>query len=675
MRMFALAALAISAHGATYYVSGTGNDSNSGLSQNAAFRNIQTAANKTLPGDVVYVMNGVYTTCTGCNLLDITRSGTAAAWIAYRAYPGHHPQIGAGAAWNAVMIHGGASYIELSGLHLQGNRRNVSQAQCTAEALLPTAQTNPDPACNGNGISVDGRQDGAKKPHHILFRQNEVNDFLGGGISVIEADYATVEDNFVHENAWYSQYGCSGISIFESWNYDSGPAPHTIVRRNRVFDNRSLVPWSATGKLTDGDGIIIDTSRNNQSGSDDIGAYVGGFLVENNLSVNNGGGGLLAYQSDNITFRNNTVYGNGLVVNYADVFVNQSGSVNVWNNVVESAATGTAVNVYGSTGVRFDYNLYWNGPVNTTAGAHDLTADPRFNVLGADPASSDFHLVESSPAARTGNLAVAPPDDLEGLSRPQFPGTVNRGAYESAISATVAFPAAGVVNAASFAGGSVSPGELVTIFGSGFGASPISVASYGSDGYLPVEVGTTRVYFDNVAAPMIYSLGQQVSAVVPYGVSGATQLQVDYAGLRSQPVSIPVTNTAPGIFCYAGGAGQAVATNTYADQSVTYNQARPAPPGSYLTFFITGEGQMTTPGADGMLPIAPLFPNPAAPINVSMGGVPSECSGNWAGLIYAGVTQVNACVPAGAPMGDAVPLEVTVGGILAQPGVTVRIGS
>jgi uncharacterized protein (TIGR03437 family) len=232
-----------------------------------------------------------------------------------------------------------------------------------------------------------------------------------------------------------------------------------------------------------------------------------------------------------------------------------------------------------------------------------------------------------------------------------------------------------VLNGASFVGGAVSPGELVTIFGTGFGASPIALASYGNDGYLPAEVGATRVYFDNVAAPMIYSFSRQVSAVAPYGISGATQLQVEYAGLRSQPVSIPVTSAAPGIYCYAGGVGQAVAINSYPDQTVAYNQARPATHGSYLTFFITGEGQMTTPWADGMLPVAPLFPNPAAPINVSMGGVPSECSGNWAGLIYAGVTQVNACVPAGAPRGDAVPLEVTVGGMVAQSGVTVRIGS
>lgn len=67
-----------------------------------------------------------------------------------------------------------------------------------------------------------------------------------------------------------------------------------------------------------------------------------------------------------------------------------------------------------------------------------------------------------------------------------------------------------------------------------------------------------------------------------------------------------------------------MATNTYADQSVTYNQASPATPGSYLTFFITGEGQMTTPWADRMLPAAPLFPNPAAPINVSMVEFPAS---------------------------------------------------
>ena len=675
MRMLPLLVLTVSAWGTTYYVGGGGSDANSGLSESAAFQTIQTAANKTLPGDVVYVMNGVYTTCTGCVVLDITRSGTANAWITYQAYPGHRPLISAGAAWNAILIHGGAAYVAIKGFHLQGNLPNVTLAQCTAEALKALA--NPDPACNGNGITIDGSQDGANKPHHILISGNEVYDFPGGGIGTAQADYVVVEDNFVHENAWYSQYGNSGISLWESWNYDNGPAPHSIIRRNRVFDNRSLVPWMVTGQLTDGDGIIIDTSRNNQSGSDNIGAYQGGFLVENNLSVNNGGAGLLTYQSDNVTFLNNTVYGNGLVVKYADIFVNQSGSVNVWNNVVESAATGTAVNVYGSTNVQFDYNVYWNGPVNGTAGPHDLTADPQFNVPGTDPSSSDFHTLESSPAARSGNLSVAPPDDLEGLTRPQQPGTVNRGAYESAISGSVTFPASGVVNAASLLGGGVSPGEAVIISGSGFGGVGVARARDVSGGYLPVEVGATRVYFDNIAAPMISSVNQRVSAVAPFEISApTTQVQVEYAGLRSQPVAVPVTTSAPGIYCVAGGAGRAASTNVHADRPFAHdNMERPTPPGGYITFFITGDGATAAPWADGLVPVAPSFPIPAAPVLVQIGGIPSDCSGNWARLVYPGVTQGNACVPADAPAGNAVPLQVNVGSVPAQNGVTVHIGT
>ncbi len=670
MRIVFLLLLSVSAYGATYYVSGTGSDANNGLSTDAAFQTIQAAANKTLPGDVVYVMNGVYTTCGGCILLDITRSGTADAWITYEAYPGHQPRINAGSAWNAIDVHGGASYIKISGFHLQGNIPNMTLAQCTAESQQPQAQTSPDPACNGNGITIDGRQDGPNKPHHILISGNEVYDFPGGGIGTGEADYVTVEDNFVHDNAWYSQYGNSGVSLWESWNYDTGPPPHTIIRRNRVFNNRSLVPYGNSGLPTDGDGIIIDTSRNNQSGSDNIGAYTGGFLVENNLSVNNGGGGLLAYQSDNVTFLNNTVYGNGLVVKYADIFVNQSGTVNVWNNVVESAATGTAVNVYGSDNVQFDYNVYWNGPVNATMGAHDLTTDPQFNAPGTDP-SSDFHTLESSPAARTGNLAVGPPDDLEGLSRPQQPGTVDRGAYESAISTSVTFSAAGVLNAASLAGGAVAPGEMVTINGSGFGASPMAIASYGSDGYLPVEVGATRVYFDSVAAPVISSLSQRVSAVAPYEISGSTQVQVEYAGLRSQPVTIPVASSAPGIFCDAS-----VSAHTFAAQAVASNTMKcPSARGNTVTFFITGEGKTAMPWADGLLPVAPAFPTPAATFSVQIGGMTSNCAGNSARLIYPGVTQINACIPSGAPTGNAVPLEVSVGGVPAQAGVTVHVGS
>jgi uncharacterized protein (TIGR03437 family) len=128
------------------------------------------------------------------------------------------------------------------------------------------------------------------------------------------------------------------------------------------------------------------------------------------------------------------------------------------------------------------------------------------------------------------------------------------------------------------------------------------------------------------------------------------------------------------VYCYAAGTGQAVAIDTNLDGTTAFNNAAPAAHGSYLTFFITGEGSTAAPWADGMLP-GPTFPTPAAPVSVRIGGVPSACAENWVGMIFAGVTQVNACVPAGAPTGDAVPLLVSVGGVSAQPGVTVRIGN
>jgi uncharacterized protein (TIGR03437 family) len=140
-------------------------------------------------------------------------------------------------------------------------------------------------------------------------------------------------------------------------------------------------------------------------------------------------------------------------------------------------------------------------------------------------------------------------------------------------------------------------------------------------------------------------------------------------------VSIPVLATSPGIYCYSGGTGQAVAVSDFIDGSTAFNIDRPAAPGDYLTFFITGEGATVAPWADGLLPVGPVFPAPAAPVGVQIGGVISNCPGNFVGMIYAGVTQVNACVPAGVPTGDAVPLVLTIGGVSAQTGVTVRISN
>ena len=153
------------------------------------------------------------------------------------------------------------------------------------------------------------------------------------------------------------------------------------------------------------------------------------------------------------------------------------------------------------------------------------------------------------------------------------------------------------INAASYVGGSVSPGEIVVIFGSGLGPNALVGPQLDTRGYVSSSLAGTQVLFDGVAAPIIYTQASQVSVVVPYEVIGRTQVQVVYQGQASNLVLIPVAAVMPGIFTVgASGHGQGSILN----QDGTVNSAsNPAPVGSYVSVYATGEGQTNPAGIDG----------------------------------------------------------------------------
>src|SRR5436305_8997261 len=117
-------------------------------------------------------------------------------------------------------------------------------------------------------------------------------------------------------------------------------------------------------------------------------------------------------------------------------------------------------------------------------------------------------------------------------------------------SSSISLSTAGVVNGATFQAGGVAPGEIVTVFGRGFGPASITGLSLGSDGKVATTSGGTSILFDGVASPMIYAVNGQLSAIVPYSVANnpTTQVQVLYNGQRSAAVAVPVTVAAPGMF-------------------------------------------------------------------------------------------------------------------------------
>jgi hypothetical protein len=209
----------------------------------------------------------------------------------------------------------------------------------------------------------------------------------------------------------------------------------------------------------------------------------------------------------------------------------------------------------------------------------------------------------------------------------------------------------GVTNAASYATGAVSPGELVTIFGTAIG--PATAASATTDpatGKLATTIGGVQVLFNGTAAPMIYASSTQVSAVVPYEMAPAASpsVWIKYAGQASNQ-----------------------------DNSVNGPGNRAAK-GSIVQVYLTGEGQTSPPSVTGAittatLPAPQVTPAPLLAVGVTVNGQPAlyVYAGEAPGLV-AGMMQINVQIPVNAPSGD-LPILVSVGGNASQSNVTASV--
>ena len=228
-----------------------------------------------------------------------------------------------------------------------------------------------------------------------------------------------------------------------------------------------------------------------------------------------------------------------------------------------------------------------------------------------------------------------------------------------------------VTNAATFQTGPVSPGEIVTLFGTNIGPATLAGMKLTVQGLVDTSIADTQVLFDSVPAPLIYVSSTQVSVIVPYNVSGrsSTQVRIAYKGTQSASLTIPVTASAPGLFTLnASGTGPAAALNQDGSVNTADNGIEP---GSIVVLYATGEGDTDPKGVDGK-PALTQYPQPVLPVSVKFGGVPAEVL--YAGAapeMVAGVLQINARVPVGFPSRTAIPVVVTVGGASSQANVTI----
>lgn len=282
----------------------------------------------------------------------------------------------------------------------------------------------------------------------------------------------------------------------------------------------------------------------------------------------------------------------------------------------------------------------------------------------------------------TASISVNP----AGLAAGNYNGTVTVSSTQSVNAVTIPvrlnvsapgplFLGPGITNAGSYVNNVVAPGEAVVIFGERFGPPALAGAALGTDGKLTTTVGNTRVLFDGVAAPMYYAVAGQVAAFAPFSLAGkaSTQVQVEYNGVKSPVVQIPVLNAVPSLFTADGsGGGQGAILN----QDQSFNSVTPESPGNYVVLYGTGAGQTNPGGRDGALAgVGGALGTFLLPIKVFIDGQPATdiAYAGPAPSLVEGVFQVNVRIPANARRNANLRVIVQVGDKLSQQGVTIAV--
>lgn len=399
------------AQAATYYVSAeTGNDHNSGRNMSAPLKTIGAITNSSHlgSGDTIVVMPGTY-----YETVMLTKAGKASAYTTLTAQPGAARPviIGApdqpGSADDYAAINIWAPYVRVTGFDVTWNGAD-------GDAIGVWGPTAPD-------------NKGVIRPsvHHIDIENNIAHDAGCGGIDSINADYVTVIGNTTYNNGNTAPNQCSGISLGQLTDFDNGRGFRNIISGNLSYNNFNQVPVPGQTYTTDGEGIIIDDSRHTET---DNAAYHGATLIYGNIVVGNGGCGILAFSSDNVTVANNTTFQNeqsttidGVTAEFSS---EQSGTITFLNNIADSgSADAPTFEDNGSTKDSWDYNLSAGGGFDLendaapSIGRHNLEgANPQFVLPSTDLAIANFHLGPNSPALRAG--------EAEGYDQADYGGTV-----------------------------------------------------------------------------------------------------------------------------------------------------------------------------------------------------------------------------------------------------------
>lgn len=194
-----------------------------------------------------------------------------------------------------------------------------------------------------------------------------------------------------------------------------------------------------------------------------------------------------------------------------------------------------------------------------------------------------------------------------------------------------------LVNAATLQPGPVAQGSLISIFGSNL--VPVAVSAAASR--LRQKPAALQLSIDGISCPLLFIGPDQINAQVPFEVPyGPATAVLQMPGMPPAAVALTVAPAAPGIF--TGGQNDAASQSASGPLN---SPANPAPAGSVIPVYITGQGPVAPPVATGSpAPSSPIA-GPVYPVVASFGEHIAEITS--AGLCpgTVGLFQVTVRVP------------------------------
>jgi uncharacterized protein (TIGR03437 family) len=162
--------------------------------------------------------------------------------------------------------------------------------------------------------------------------------------------------------------------------------------------------------------------------------------------------------------------------------------------------------------------------------------------------------------------------------------------------------------------GAIAPGEILSIYGAGFGPQQ-GVSAQVINNRIGTQLGGVQVLVEGAPAPLLYVSAEQINLIAPYSIGGLADAHIRIVSsvTSSNEVVLPVAPAVPEIF--ESQPGFAAILN----QDGTVNgPSHPAHPGDIVTLFASGAGEMMPTAVDGDVPQTPVR-KPVLPVRLHLG--------------------------------------------------------